>query len=86
MILKKLLNRKEPLNVELKMYLDTSGPLGTCIKHPLVFSLFYHEAENALLNEQLKQKEDYIEKCRAEKKWGSIVWMYERPIDFMHSN
>jgi hypothetical protein len=71
--------RQEELHPELSPYLQPHPTLGQCLKHPLVFELFYHPQSNARLNEQYKQKLKYVEEKLADKKWSSAIWLYERP-------
>lgn len=75
-----LLNRPvEPLVPMLEAYM-CEGPLGCpMLKHPLVFSLMVHPQEHARLNAMLQYKIDALAKAKADKKWNTAAFLYERP-------
>lgn len=73
-----LLKKQEELCEELQNHL-TEGPLGMMIAHPLLHEIFYAEGMNAVFNERLKLKKQYLDEQIEKKKWSSAVWMYERP-------
>lgn len=77
-----LIKRKEDLNPELAPYVLNGGVLGKVLKHPLVFDIFYNEQLHAVYNEQLRVKQEYVDKKIAEGNWTGVIWMYERPYRF----
>jgi len=76
--IRELWNKKEDLCPELKKFLVEVGS-GLMLKHPLVFDIFYHEQMNAILNERLRAKREYLEKALKEKDWHIVLGLYERP-------
>jgi hypothetical protein len=77
--LEELMARQEELDPELEPWLVHDGPFGTCLKHPLVFSIIHAPPMNAFVNAQLKQKQRRLREARAEEKWETFVWLHERP-------
>lgn len=73
-----LLRIQEALEPELQMYLYEDGVFGTCIKHPLVFSVVHTEQLNAMVNAQLKFKKKALAKARKEADWSQVIWLHER--------
>ncbi|KKN60711.1 hypothetical protein LCGC14_0529100 [marine sediment metagenome] len=72
---------KDPLNVgklhpELKACL-VDGPFGPSIQHPFVHQVFFSSWKRA--NEMLEHKNTQVAKAIAEKRWGQVLWLYERP-------
>lgn len=78
MDLQNLLSKKEELHPDLQSYIENS-PIGLCLKHPLVFGMFYSESMNAMYNAQYVAKKEYIKKAIRNKQWNSYIWMHERP-------
>lgn len=76
--LDELLTRQEDLDPELTLWLS-DGPLGPCLKHPLVFSIMHSPQMNALVNEQLRQQKKKVAFAREAKDWSMFVFLYERP-------
>lgn len=74
-----LLSKREELDPELKAYYEHNGSLGPMIRHPLVYSIPHLPELNALANEQLRAKKEYVEKAMAERDFGAVIWMHERP-------
>lgn len=79
--LEELLRKQEPLNPELRPYLQKTE-LGVWLKHPLIFSAFHHDAMNALVNAAFEQKKKQLEAALAERRWPSYVFIHERPHRF----
>lgn len=77
--IEKLLRTQEELDPMLAMYVDDDGPLGTSIKHPLVFSVFHVPGLNAFVNAQFKAKKEALAKAKEKGDWEACVWLYERP-------
>jgi len=73
-----LLTRQEELHPDLKPYVEKAS-FGACLRHPLVYGLFYTPEMNALYNEQYKHKQEYISNQLKKNNYSSIIWMYERP-------
>jgi hypothetical protein len=76
-----LMNKKEDLCEELEMYYRNDGKLPT-LRHPLVFSVPYHEAENAMLNFRLKVKKKECEELLAKQDYIGYVTAHENPYRF----
>lgn len=74
-----LFNSKEELHPDLASCIVEEGGLGPCLKHPLVFGLFYHPGMNGLFNKQYIHKKEYAEKCLKEENWSGYLFMFERP-------
>lgn len=74
-----LWKKQEELNPELAEHLAVVPMLGQALQHPLVYSVPYHPQMNALLNEQFRIKQQEMAKCLAQKKYGTILSLYERP-------
>jgi hypothetical protein len=74
-----LLRTMEDLDPELMLHRYDDGPFGTCIKHPLVFSIAHHPAQNAFCNRQLKQKQEALQEAEREERWHTYVYLHERP-------
>lgn len=77
--LTKLLNTKEMLRKELKLYLTQHGTLGQVLQHPLVFQVPYFDQLAALSNKQFEYKTQYVNEAIKAKEWHQVVWFYERP-------
>lgn len=73
------LGKEEELDPELVAYVDEDGPLGMCIKHPLVYSICHHPMLNARYNAVLKAKQKALAKAEEEGKWSTYLWLHERP-------
>jgi hypothetical protein len=73
-----LLQKQEELDPELEPYLvETAGFLS--LKHPLVFDIMHIPQMNARCNEMLRYKKESLAKAEQERKWGSYIWLHERP-------
>lgn len=77
--LEELMGKQEELDPELVEWLQHDGPFGTCLKHPLVFSIVHAPAMNAYVNAQFRQKQKAAREARADGKWATFVWLHERP-------
>lgn len=70
----------EPLDPELERYREEGVIAGLgAIRHPLVYSIGHHPVENARLNMMLRAKREAIAEATAQRDYGTIVWLYERP-------
>ena len=49
------------------------------IHHPLVISACHADVLNGMMNRQLTYKREKIAECSAAGKWGSVVFLHERP-------
>lgn len=67
----------EPLDPELVPYVDPEGPLGPCLKHPLVFEI--GGIRPGIANMALRQKKEHLAKAEQEGQWHSYVFLHERP-------
>lgn len=77
--IEKLLSMREELDPMLAMYIDTDGPFGPSVKHPLVFSIVHAPAMNAFVNAQFKAKKEALARAKDKGDWHTCVWLYERP-------
>lgn len=77
--LKRLLESQEELCDELAEYLEEDGPLGPCIRHPLVYSIIHSPMHNGLVNEQFKAKTEAVARAVKDQKWSSYLYLHERP-------
>lgn len=77
--LEELMFRQEELDPELEPWLEHEGPFGTCLKHPLVFSIVHPPQMNAFANERLKQQKKALQLAVANEKWRTAVFLHERP-------
>lgn len=75
----KLLQTQGELHPDLVPCLETVDGLGQCLRHPMLFHLFYMPQLNAMLNRQYAAKKKYIAESLVQKKWSSVLVMYERP-------
>lgn len=73
-----VLKRQEDLHPDLALYIEKTS-FGVCLRHPLVYGLFYTPQMNAMYNEQYKAKKQYIAQKLEEKNYSGVIWMYERP-------
>ena len=74
-----LIDSDDPLDPELECWLFASPKLGKVLQHPLVYGVPYFPRSNALYNMQLKQKEANLKEALQNKKWGSYIFLHERP-------
>ena len=77
--LEKLLGTQEELDPALAMFLESDGPFGPMLKHPLVFSVVHGPNLNAMANAAFRQKKEALAMAKARGDWASCVWLYERP-------
>lgn len=77
--LTELMARQEDLRPELKPWLDPDGPFGPSLKHPLVYSIMHSPQMNAMVNEQFTAKRQALREAKAEERWHTCVFLYERP-------
>lgn len=69
----------EPLIPELQMYFEDTGPLGPCLRHPLVYSIIHHPQMNARANKCYYAKKKAISKAVDEQAWHTAIYLHERP-------
>ncbi|MBK7362687.1 MAG: hypothetical protein IPJ01_10365 [Micavibrio sp.] len=75
-----LLNRKEELHEDLLPYLNLNEKdMFDSLKHPLVYSVPYSPAMNALLNKRYEVLSEDVKKAFENKKYDSYIFMHERP-------
>lgn len=77
-----VLKRQEDLHPDLALCIEKTSFPGSgivCLRHPLVYGLFYTPQMNAMYNAQYKAKKEYIAKKLEEKDYSGLIWMYERP-------
>lgn len=73
-----LLHRQEELHADLLPYVEDCS-FGQCLRHPLVYGLFYTPQMNAMYNAQYEAKKKYIASSLEEKNYSSYIWLHERP-------
>jgi hypothetical protein len=78
-MMKSLTDPVVPLHPELARYTYESETFGTCIKHPMVFSLVHFPQQNAMVNAQLEYKVKARRKAMKNKEWHTYVFLHERP-------
>jgi len=71
--------KEESLHEALTPYLVEDEFFGKILKHPLVFSLPYHELENHRINMQYTAKSEAVEKAIAEGNYHTAIYLHERP-------
>lgn len=69
----------EDLHPELEAYKETHTVFGTCIRHPLVYSILHPPQMNHMVNRQFEQKKLALAKAWEAKNWQSYIWLHERP-------
>jgi hypothetical protein len=70
---------QEELDPELEAYLENVNRLGTCIRHPLVYSMMHSPVLNGMVNQQLRYKQDALAAAEKAEEWHSYIWLHERP-------
>ncbi len=73
-----LMQRPEALCNDLIPHL-TDGPFGKMIHHPLLIDHLFDETKCALVNKRYMMKKDRLEEMIAERSWGSVLGLTERP-------
>lgn len=79
MDLQALLEKQEDLHPDLQLYWESKGVLGPQVRHPLLYVIPCIPQFHAVSNQQYLAKKGVVEKAKAEKDWGRILAMYERP-------
>ncbi len=76
---------EEDLHPDLVPYLVESS-FGQALKHPLVFDVPYTPRSNHRLNYWYQYKLDRIREVIAERNYGAVIYLYERPyrLDAFH--
>jgi hypothetical protein len=75
--LQKLLDKRVPLHPELVAHLESGGvPM---IRHPLIYSIFHSDFQNAQVNTHFEWKKKEVAKARREKNWNNYIFLHERP-------
>ena len=74
-----LLKTVEDLDPELVPYMEKGGPLGRCIRHPLVYSMIHTDQMNAIANRQLAAKKEAVAEAREQREWARFIFLHERP-------
>jgi hypothetical protein len=74
-----LMMKEEDLHPDLVPYLENRPQLGTVLKHPLIFEIFYSPHQNARINKQYLHKLEYTNEKLKEGNYSSYIWMFERP-------
>jgi hypothetical protein len=68
----------EDLCPELEAYFEDDGKW-PMIRHPLVYSIMHNPIQNRMVNRQLEEKKDALERARLSQDWNSFVFLHERP-------
>jgi hypothetical protein len=74
-----LIQSSEPLHEDLVPYIEDCSLLGKILRHPLVFSVPYHEQFNGFLNKQYEAKKESLQRYREDKNWIGYLFIHERP-------
>lgn len=80
--IKEIFENKKSVSLlpELKEHCYTDPELKMlCIKHPLLFSIPHHPAQNLLCNVRFLRIKEQIEKSLTQKDWGLYIFTHERP-------
>ena len=72
----------EDLEPELEEYLSEMPGLGYKLQHPLVYHVPFSHSFSKMANRLFREKQEALEKARAEKNWSKIVFLHERPWRF----
>lgn len=73
-----LMNSKEDLNINLRMYYDADALNGMgVLQHPLVYQVPFRS--NAWANRQYKEKREALDNAMRDDKYEQVIWLYERP-------
>jgi len=73
-----LLETKEELHEDLAMYVELGGVV-PMIRHPLVYCMFYTEAQNALLNRRYAMLKEATEKALDAGDYSGFLVLHEKP-------
>jgi hypothetical protein len=71
-----------PLDDEFDGWVFEHPELGTCIQHPLYYSVPHHPELNDHANKSLAVKREAVERARTEQRWSKWLVMHERPWRF----
>lgn len=71
-----------PLDDEFDGWVFENPELGTCIQHPLYYSVPHHEQLNEHANQSLAVKRQAVDKAREEERWAKWLVLHERPWRF----
>ena len=78
-----LLSKQEELHQDLVPFLDTkNSKMFPTLRHPLVYSIPYSPAMNALLNKRYEVLSEQVKKLLKEKNYFSYIFQHERPYRF----
>lgn len=76
----KLMTTKEDLCDELQAhYSNDKLPM---VRHPLLYSVPYNEAENAMLNYRFKLLKEAVQKNLEDKDYAGYIFLHEKPYRF----
>lgn len=73
-----ILSKKESLHDDLAEYVERLHGF-LALRHPLVYSIPYHEQMNAYLNAQYEHKQAYVRRSLKERDFERFVFIHERP-------
>lgn len=74
-----MFGRQEELHPDLLPWTYESPTLGTCIKHPFIFSIMHIDALNATINHGYKQKQHMYREHKAKREFSAVIFaVYER--------
>lgn len=77
--MQRMLTMDEPLNPELRPYVQNSKGIGPMLHHPLVIEMFFVPGKCALLNAQYEMKKQALAKAEENGNWSSYIFLHERP-------
>ena len=69
---------EEELHSDLKPWI-VETEFGECLKHPLLFMLFFTPQMNKMANKSYLAKKKYVEEAESEGRYQSAIGFYERP-------
>lgn len=70
---------EDELHPDLVPYVEAHPTFGRVLRHPLVYIMYFHPLEQRRANKMLTAKREHIAQLASERKWNSIMWLYERP-------
>lgn len=80
--LAEMFGEQEDLHEDLQPWL-TEGPLGACLRHPLVYNIIHSPIQNAMVNRRLEAQLEAKNGALKAGDWGTYVFLFERPWRLM---
>ena len=74
-----IFSKKEELHPELKPYLSNLSNGIPALRHPLVYSIFHTDHQNAFINRQYEERKKMLKKAIQKKDYEGFIYIHERP-------